>query len=550
MRHLCCSILLICIIFSLLIAWVGCKKEDPYSFYDSPHPDWSPEWFFLRSNYITKKTFVWSYDIENNENIQGFKIDRKIGDGSWYEGYVVLPKSARSWTDTLIIPEPSMRYYYRIYAYAGNHNSIKKLGWITGDFAPIDLRANKLSEKKYEITWRAYAHGEHGFVVDRKINNEEWVLDYRKLDPNTYSFIDTNVLRTIPIEYRIYAFYESYESSKTATKTEAGISEPSNLSINFGTLNYLEINWKDNCYCCDGYLLERKYEGMNWEQLAITTQNEHKDFDFLFNTNIFYRVRAFIGNYFSSWTETEFNTSLPPPENFNFIINSVASVSFTWDYEYQGNDGFRIERKSSNVNWEEIALINPELNSFEDNDIDLLNNVYAYRLCAYKNSFESSKNQCFVTPEIGMNAFGGLVFYLDDSGGGLICSNVDQSTDAEWGCAGVYVGNTGGDIGDGNENTTMIISACKEPGIAARICEDLVINEYSDWFLPSKGELNLMYNNLKITGLGSFEDTFYWSSTEYNDDGAWAQNFNSGFQYYYYKESKLCVRAVRRFHGP
>ena len=67
---------------------------------------------------------------------------------------------------------------------------------------------------------------------------------------------------------------------------------------------------------------------------------------------------------------------------------------------------------------------------------------------------------------------------------------------------------------------------------AARICSDYSYGGYDDWFLPSLDELDLMYDNLYLFGLGSFTDERYWSSSESGGDGddAWVLWFPSGSQ--------------------
>jgi len=64
------------------------------------------------------------------------------------------------------------------------------------------------------------------------------------------------------------------------------------------------------------------------------------------------------------------------------------------------------------------------------------------------------------------------------------------------------------------------------------------------WRLPTKEEINLMYRHKDE--IGGFVENLYWSSTEYEANFAWIQNFNYGDQYY---DSKDCtyyyVRAVR-----
>ena len=51
---------------------------------------------------------------------------------------------------------------------------------------------------------------------------------------------------------------------------------------------------------------------------------------------------------------------------------------------------------------------------------------------------------------------------------------------------------------------------------------------YTDWFLPSKDELNEMYKQKNL--IGGFADWEYWSSSEYNLSNAWYQYFFHGGQ--------------------
>jgi hypothetical protein len=156
-------------------------------------------------------------------------------------------------------------------------------------------------------------------------------------------------------------------------------------------------------------------------------------------------------------------------------------------------------------------------------------------------------------PAIGDTYQGGIIFYLDGSGGGLIAAPSDQSS-GEWGCYGDTI--SGADdtaIGTGAQNTFDIELGCTTAGTAADICANLTLDVYSDWFLPSKDELNLMYDNIgqgNVLGLGNvgnFGSVFYWSSTEYDNLNAWRQYFSFGDQSANNKFNAGLVRAARAF---
>lgn len=109
------------------------------------------------------------------------------------------------------------------------------------------------------------------------------------------------------------------------------------------------------------------------------------------------------------------------------------------------------------------------------------------------------------------------------------------------------------DIDYGSTNTTNIIAvtAAGSGGYhaAARYCSKLNYGGYTDWYLPNRYELNLMFiNAASIPGLDR-TGSYYWSSTEYGSTAAWAQDFSvgSGYQSQGNKANQCLIRCVRRF---
>ena len=105
---------------------------------------------------------------------------------------------------------------------------------------------------------------------------------------------------------------------------------------------------------------------------------------------------------------------------------------------------------------------------------------------------------------IGKSWKGGVIAYIlkpEDAGyeaniiHGLIATDDDLPA-ARWGCAGKLIyGADGSEIGTGKQNTKEIFDSCATAGIAARICSDLDLNGFDDWYLPSRDELRKLNDN-------------------------------------------------------
>ena len=127
---------------------------------------------------------------------------------------------------------------------------------------------------------------------------------------------------------------------------------------------------------------------------------------------------------------------------------------------------------------------------------------------------------------IGDTLQGGIVFWLDGNGGGLIAAPSDQGQ-AEWGCFNINVPGTSTGFGTGAANTIAIVSAsCLPSNNAAVICSDLILGGNNDWFLPSRDELQQMYNNIgqgsSLGNIAGLANDYYWTSSQYTFKDAWS----------------------------
>jgi hypothetical protein len=170
-------------------------------------------------------------------------------------------------------------------------------------------------------------------------------------------------------------------------------------------------------------------------------------------------------------------------------------------------------------------------------------------------------------PKIGDSYGGGLVFYMvrfwepgydPNTPHGLIAATVDQGIGVMWGDYATITGSTGTAVGTGLSNTNITVAAQGSAPIsygnvygetitsyAAGLARAYRGGGYSDWYLPSKDELNKLWVNRTVIGVTDFRN--YWSSSECSQVNTWEQNFQYGLQQQGSKGGQNYVRAIRSF---
>jgi hypothetical protein len=160
---------------------------------------------------------------------------------------------------------------------------------------------------------------------------------------------------------------------------------------------------------------------------------------------------------------------------------------------------------------------------------------------------------------------GGVVFWVDQTGEhGLIVAMTDQSTSADWSnVSSTLIGTTAQSDWNGQANSNAIRAQAGHTSSAARLCNNYTNINYgtgvfTDWYLPSRGELNDLWNNLKAVHkalesdgnpatINMNRDAIYWSSSEYSNNTAWYFYFYLGYTNTSGKTNPGYVRSIRAF---
>lgn len=272
-------------------------------------------------------------------------------------------------------------------------------------------------------------------------------------------------------------------------------------------------------------------------------------------TTYHYRIEAVnsLGTTFSN--DTIFTTAGQPPKVTTFAptntspsgaqLNGTVNANYlstvvTFEYGATTNYGSTVTATQSPVKGSTNTIVSAIITGLT------YNMTYYFRLVATNSLGTSYGSNISFTAVYrkGGNFYGGIIVYVDSTGQhGLVCAPTDQNTGIQWGCYGTTISGANGlDFGTGRQNTIDIVNGCSTGTYAAKICHDLVLNGYNDWYLPSLRELYLMGPNASDGGL-SYQT--YWSSSQKDGQHAWTWSFMG--QDYGPKNSFNYVRAVRSF---
>lgn len=155
---------------------------------------------------------------------------------------------------------------------------------------------------------------------------------------------------------------------------------------------------------------------------------------------------------------------------------------------------------------------------------------------SYGNEVTISTNPIYTIGSIG--PAGGFVFSISSNGqNGMEVAPVSTQFQTQWGCYSTDISGTSNAVGSGLANTNLILAFHNSIGfysnpaqcqtfvspigvitstgdVAAKKCDNLIFNGFTDWYLPSSGELMLIYTNLHSQGIGDFTNQSLASSTQ------------------------------------
>ncbi|MBN2790121.1 MAG: SUMF1/EgtB/PvdO family nonheme iron enzyme [Candidatus Delongbacteria bacterium] len=349
-------------------------------------------------NTVTQQT-VSSFKLDWSDNStgeEGFKIERKIDDGT-YAQIASVGANVITYTDSSINKKGYTTVYYRIRAFKGTDYSVysEKTQLISFP-APTNINYTKTSISSITVTWADNSNGEDGFKIDKKVGSSEWILTYGTASANAVSWLDSNAEPNTSIQYRVYAYKGSNSSTANYSATiDNTFPAPLNISTEKLTISSIKVNWTDNSTGETGFIVDRKIGVDSWAAYDTTAANAvtWTDNNAVINVNLQYRIKGYKDSYYSNYLESsQISNIFPAPTNLTLTQvkskTKATSIKLDWTDNSNGEDGFKISKKDEVGNWNDLYTVGSNIKTWTDTNATISDSL-AYRVKGYKGTYSS-----------------------------------------------------------------------------------------------------------------------------------------------------------------
>jgi len=182
-----------------------------------------------------------------------------------------------------------------------------------------------------------------------------------------------------------------------AIDTVEGIPAPSDLSTQSVDSSFISLSWLDNSIEESGFYIERTpiNDTSHWEVIDAVIQNVNQYSDYFITRNLkyYYRVKAYSGNIFSGYSNTD-SAILggdpvlipPPPSKLTFLKRTPKAISMGWHDNSGNENGFIIFRKSEkDLFFKIIDSVNTDVVTYQEVGVSPILNYY-YKVCSFNSS--------------------------------------------------------------------------------------------------------------------------------------------------------------------
>lgn len=247
---------------------------------------------------------------------------------------------------------------------------------------PGNVTVTQLDAKRARLQWTIKDSSAVKYKVDKKIEDGDWRIGYGVSDKTAW--IDTALVSAGVNYYRVYTYAGDNESLPVVASINPNFPGPTQLSLAQLSDTQIQISWRDNSKGEDGFKVDRQISDERWQiGYGITEPNIETWIDTaaVLNKKSSYRIYAFASQNISGSQSESITLTFPPPSEF--LVTSIDDyrLKLTWNDHCDFETGFDIFRKENNDNYEFIAELPANSESYIDSNL-IADIRYQYRLSA------------------------------------------------------------------------------------------------------------------------------------------------------------------------
>ncbi len=348
---------------------------------------------------------VW---LDNASNELAYRLERRLV-GGLFTTVATLPSNTVTFTDTTVADGKT--YEYRVLAVNGQGDSAPSNlatavtpSILTPPAAPTSLASSNITTSGVTLSWLDNATNETGYRLERRLVGGAFA-PIATLAAGMTSYDELRLNPGTAYEYRVIAFNASSDSAPSnvlpVTTYTIGTSPvaPNSLAGVVQSGYRVQLSWVDASNNETGFIIQRRYAGWIWGDVATTGANVTSYQDTTSIGNVTYEYRIVSTNAAGTSSPSDailVNTanvagSGPPatPTNVAAIATSSTQVNLAWTDVATDETGYKIERRIAGGTFAQIALTAANATSYADTTV-AASTSYEYRIRATRSTTDGS----------------------------------------------------------------------------------------------------------------------------------------------------------------
>ncbi len=331
---------------------------------------------------------------DKSSNETSFKIERKIGSGSYSE-IATTGANVTQYSDTGVFPDTV--YTYRVFANNSFGNSATYSNEVTvtasSVSAPESLTVKAVSPTQIDLAWTSSGAGSQKMFIERKLAAEETWSVIAEVASDIRSYSDTGLKENTLYAYRIRAivsanvYSEYFPSSFQSYGAYTKLAAPDGLTAVVTEYSAIALAWNDHSSETN-FIIEKKAGSSSSYYVVVSLPADTKswtDNDTEPGKTYRYRIQAR-----TSENESDYSTELTITATRIGVPTALAvnegddgSVKLTWHDNSDNESGFEIWRMAGSAGtWEKHGTVASNINSYTDTKIES-DVPYYYKVRAY-----------------------------------------------------------------------------------------------------------------------------------------------------------------------